>query len=80
MALWDSPNISTQANAGDSRSVISVMGQVKSLSFDHKPSNPSALEVPYRVTPISHTCQFTVERARISGAGGFIEGGRVNGL
>ncbi|KAG9315767.1 phosphatase 2C-like domain-containing protein [Chiua virens] len=27
------------ANAGDSRSVISVKGQVKPLSFDHKPSN-----------------------------------------
>jgi len=27
------------ANAGDSRSVISVKGEVKPLSFDHKPSN-----------------------------------------
>ncbi|KAL0961055.1 hypothetical protein HGRIS_006043 [Hohenbuehelia grisea] len=48
------------ANAGDSRSVISVKGEVKPLSYDHKPSNEG-------------------ERARISGAGGFVEFGRVNG-
>ncbi|KAJ7288355.1 phosphatase 2C-like domain-containing protein [Mycena rebaudengoi] len=48
------------ANAGDSRSVISVKGEVKPLSFDHKPSNE-------------------VEKTRISGAGGYIEYGRVNG-
>ncbi|KAJ7044097.1 phosphatase 2C-like domain-containing protein [Mycena alexandri] len=48
------------ANAGDSRSVISVKGEVKALSFDHKPSNE-------------------VEKTRISGAGGYIEFGRVNG-
>ncbi|KAH0832062.1 PP2C-domain-containing protein [Lanmaoa asiatica] len=48
------------ANAGDSRSVISVKGEVKPLSFDHKPSNDT-------------------ERARIVGAGGYIEYGRVNG-
>jgi protein phosphatase 2C family protein 2/3 len=49
------------ANAGDSRSVISIKGEVKPLSFDHKPSNDT-------------------ERARIVGAGGYIEYGRVNGL
>jgi len=48
------------ANAGDSRSVISVKGEHKPLSFDHKPTNDS-------------------ERARIIGAGGYIEYGRVNG-
>ncbi|KAJ7250891.1 PP2C-domain-containing protein [Mycena haematopus] len=48
------------ANAGDSRSVLSVKGEVKPLSFDHKPSNE-------------------VEKTRISGAGGYIEYGRVNG-
>ncbi|KIJ62566.1 hypothetical protein HYDPIDRAFT_135638 [Hydnomerulius pinastri MD-312] len=48
------------ANAGDSRSVISVRGEVKPLSFDHKPTNDT-------------------ERARIVGAGGYIEYGRVNG-
>lgn len=48
------------ANAGDSRSVISVKGEVKPLSFDHKPSSET-------------------EKARISGAGGYIEYGRVNG-
>ena len=48
------------ANAGDSRSVISVKGEVKALSYDHKPSSDT-------------------ERARIVGAGGYIEYGRVNG-
>ncbi|KAF4577146.1 Protein phosphatase 2C 2 [Pleurotus pulmonarius] len=48
------------ANAGDSRSVISVKGEAKPLSFDHKPSNPAEVE-------------------RITGAGGYVEFGRVNG-
>ncbi|KAG6841987.1 hypothetical protein C0991_004478 [Blastosporella zonata] len=48
------------ANAGDSRSVLSVKGLAKPLSFDHKPSNET-------------------EKARIHGAGGFIEYDRVNG-
>lgn len=29
-----------QANAGDSRSVISTGGQSKALSYDHKPADP----------------------------------------
>lgn len=28
-----------KANAGDSRSVLAVKGEVKPLSFDHKPTN-----------------------------------------
>jgi serine/threonine protein phosphatase PrpC len=32
---------SSQANAGDSRSVISVKGEAKELSFDHKPWDKS---------------------------------------
>ena len=32
-----------QANAGDSRSVISTKGEAKQLSYDHKPQNESAL-------------------------------------
>ncbi|KAF8895379.1 phosphatase 2C-like domain-containing protein [Infundibulicybe gibba] len=48
------------ANAGDSRSVLSIKGEVKPLSFDHKPSSDT-------------------EKARIHGAGGYIEYGRVNG-
>jgi protein phosphatase 2C family protein 2/3 len=30
-----------QANAGDSRSVIGIKGEVKPLSFDHKPTGES---------------------------------------
>jgi len=48
------------ANAGDSRAVLSVKGEVKPLSFDHKPTSD-------------------VEKTRITGAGGYIEFGRVNG-
>ncbi|KAK1229863.1 Protein phosphatase 2C 2 [Marasmius sp. AFHP31] len=48
------------ANAGDSRSVLSVKGEAEPLSFDHKPTNES-------------------EKARITGAGGYVEYGRVNG-
>ncbi|KAL0578633.1 Protein phosphatase 2C 2 [Marasmius crinis-equi] len=48
------------ANAGDSRSVLSLKGEAKPLSFDHKPTNES-------------------EKARITGAGGYVEYGRVNG-
>ncbi|KAF8807123.1 PP2C-domain-containing protein, partial [Phlegmacium glaucopus] len=48
------------ANAGDSRSVLGVKGEVQPLSFDHKPTNAG-------------------ERLRISGAGGYVECGRVNG-
>jgi len=48
------------ANAGDSRSVLSAKGEVKPLSFDHKPSNE-------------------IEKARITGAGGSVRSGRVNG-
>jgi serine/threonine protein phosphatase PrpC len=36
-----------QANAGDSRSVISVKGEVKPLSFDHKPSNEGPLATSF---------------------------------
>ncbi|CAD6891700.1 unnamed protein product [Tilletia caries] len=48
------------ANAGDSRSVLSLKGEAKPMSYDHKPTNQK-------------------ETARIVGAGGFVEFGRVNG-
>jgi len=35
-----------QANAGDSRSVIGIKGEVKPLSFDHKPTSDSENFVP----------------------------------
>eukprot|EP00918_Siedleckia_nematoides_P029409 GHVU01063409.1.p1 GENE.GHVU01063409.1~~GHVU01063409.1.p1 ORF type:complete len:510 (-),score=57.80 GHVU01063409.1:287-1816(-) len=38
-ALITSDNKIYVANAGDSRSVLSVMGEAKPLSFDHKPTN-----------------------------------------
>ena len=66
-----------QANAGDSRSVLSVKGKVRPLSFDHKPTNHCQYLHIYPFMPVLH---FAVERARISKAGGFIEDGRVNGM
>jgi protein phosphatase PTC2/3 len=49
------------ANAGDSRSVISVAGTAHQLSEDHKPDNDS-------------------EKTRIEKAGGYVMGGRTNGV
>ena len=49
------------ANAGDSRSVISVGGKAAQLSEDHKPEGES-------------------EKARIEAAGGYVMGGRTNGV
>lgn len=34
----------TQANAGDSRSVLGVKGRAKPLSYDHKPQNEGEFE------------------------------------
>ncbi|KAF9568788.1 PP2C-domain-containing protein [Agrocybe pediades] len=59
-ALVTNDNKIYVANAGDSRTVVGIKGEVKPLSFDHKPTSE-------------------VEKARISGAGGYIEYGRVNG-
>jgi protein phosphatase PTC2/3 len=42
------------ANAGDSRSVVSVKGAVKPLSFDHKPTN----ECVQNLMIMLHTCPF----------------------
>lgn len=61
--------------------MLSVKGEVKPLSFDHKPSNESKqsafrdiLSYPYLLLLIP------AEKTRISGAGGYIEYGRVNGI
>jgi protein phosphatase 2C family protein 2/3 len=42
--MHDSDSPLGQANAGDSRSVISVKGEVKELSSDHKPLDASELQ------------------------------------
>jgi protein phosphatase PTC2/3 len=69
-----------QANAGDSRSVLSVMGEVKPLSFDHKPSNESSFELAFfSVDHLTECYMILVERHRINAAGGFVDFGRVNG-
>lgn len=71
------------ANAGDSRSVLSVSGMAKPMSYDHKPGNRSKLARTYEhCAPQSHSTPsslFTAENARIVSAGGFVEFGRVNG-
>jgi len=50
---------------------------VKPLSFDHKPTNDCQYLHIYQFMPALH---FAAERARISGAGGYIENDRVNGM
>ena len=44
--LGSSVSHEIQANAGDSRSVIGIKGEVKPLSFDHKPTSDSEDCVP----------------------------------
>ncbi|KAB5588992.1 Protein phosphatase [Ceratobasidium theobromae] len=63
------------ANAGDSRSVMSVKGVVKELSFDHKPQNPCA----YASFFASRAHFPLAETSRITAAGGYVEYNRVNG-
>lgn len=43
----------SQANAGDSRSVLGVKGRAKPLSFDHKPQNEGEFS--------ESTCQCSVD-------------------
>ena len=45
MALISSPASPCQANAGDSGLVISIKGEVKELSSDHKPWDKSEFAV-----------------------------------
>lgn len=67
-----------QANAGDSRAVLGIKGEVKPMSYDHKPQSESKL-VATLVYKQLIKYVFTAEKARISGAGGYVEYGRVNG-
>lgn len=70
-----------QANAGDSRSVISVKGEVKPLSFDHKPVNESMSRPFFLIESfVFIILMISAERSRIGAAGGYVEFGRVNGM
>jgi hypothetical protein len=62
-----------QANAGDSRTVLSRNGHAIALSEDHKPYDESIFY--YLVGT-----DFSAENARITAAGGFVEDDRVNGV
>lgn len=42
-ALDDIKVALNEANAGDSRSILSIKGEAKPLSYDHKPQNESKL-------------------------------------
>jgi hypothetical protein len=67
-----------QANAGDSRVVMSVKGEAKPLSDDHKPTSWG------KVICSSDPCVLNVrdigEKARILSAGGRVVGYRINGM
>jgi protein phosphatase 2C family protein 2/3 len=67
-----------QANAGDSRSVLSCSGFAKPMSYDHKPTNDSEHTGPFVGSSSLLRC-LTVETKRIVAAGGYVEYGRVNG-
>lgn len=43
-----------QANAGDSRSVLSCKGFAKPMSYDHKPTNDGERTGPLLVLPLSY--------------------------
>ena len=58
--------------------MISIKGEAKQLSFDHKPQNESAFPCPSTLLVHSHGST-TEEKSRIVAAGGYIEYGRVNG-
>ena len=69
-----------QANAGDSRSVISIKGEVKPLSFDHKPQNDCEFNCnSFEFHPLMSLRKIKAEKSRIVAAGGYVEFGRVNG-
>ena len=73
-----------KANAGDSRTVLSVKGRAKPLSFDHKPQNEGwfgyFLQTLLRqMTDFPKISKILGEKARICAAGGSVEAGRVNG-
>ena len=58
--------------------MISIKGEAKQLSFDHKPQNDSTFPRPS--TLLAHLYRSAVEeKSRIVAAGGYIEYGRVNG-
>jgi len=45
-------NLMFQANAGDSRSVLSCKGFAKPMSYDHKPTNDSERTGPLSALPL----------------------------
>lgn len=59
--------------------MISVKGEAKPLSYDHKPQNESAYASNPSVGRVLTAYIPTAEKNRIVAAGGYIEYGRVNG-
>lgn len=57
--------------------MLSVNGEAKALSDDHKPSNDGVHRPVYTRSAIDYS--IPGERKRIINAGGYIEFGRVNG-
>lgn len=59
--------------------MISVKGEVKPLSFDHKPQNEGECIVCMSSALTYYGLISAVEKNRIAAAGGYVSFGRVNG-
>jgi serine/threonine protein phosphatase PrpC len=75
--VWVGSEMMFQANAGDSRAVLSCKGLAKPMSYDHKPTHPR--EHSGTLSALVSLRHSAVEKERILAAGGSVECDRVDG-